>query len=215
MRYLKTAGGILLYFLLALLALLPVMAIRVHLENTHYVIAVLVWGVCTGLLFIPSLAMIIKKAWFFAGRGEQVPVERLRDILLEVNDLDAPVHLRTHGKKLVASWRHQDQSWCELLEKKGMKKMYELWIGFDSSTKTVTMSDKYRSVNWELSPIKVTTGWVAMSKPYLGIDTGLAWGVENYVDADPADYSFSPNEIKSPMLNTVLKNGWNVRFSLF
>lgn len=86
---------------------------------------------------------------------------------------------------------------------------------FEDKTKTVVMTDKYRSVDWTLSPIKLKTGWFALSKPYFRVSTGSEWGVENYVDSDPDDYSFSPNEIKSPFMNTILKNGWNVRFSLF
>ena len=96
-----------------------------------------------------------------------------------------------------------------------MKKLYELWLSFDNNTKTVSMTDKYRSVDWTLSPIKLKTGWFALRKPYFRVETGEAWGVENYVDSDPDTYSFSPNEIKSPVLNTIVKSGWNVRFSLF
>ena len=89
--------------------------------------------------------------------------------------------------------------------------MYELWIEFDISTKTATMSDMYRSVNWDLSPIKVKTGWLVINKPYFNVEIGDEWGTENYVDASPEDYSFSPKEMKSPVLNTFLKNGWNVQ----
>jgi len=214
-RYIKTALGIILYLLFFCLALVPVMAVRVHLESAHYAIAVTLWAFGTALFFVPALAIIIKKIWFFKGRGEPITQAALEHILLEINDYDAPVQVKKHRQKIILTWRHQNQFWCEMLEKKGMKKIYELWLGFDNSTKTVTMSDKYRSVNWSLSPIKIKTGWFALSKPYFRVATGLAWGVENYVDSSPEDYTFSPNEIKSPILNTVLKNGWNVRFSLF
>ncbi len=196
MRYIKTLAGVIVYILLSCLALLPVLAIRIDIESTHYAIAVSIWAIVISLLFFPALGIIIKKAWFFKGKGEQFALERLMEILLEINDFNAPISVTKHGKKIVATWRHQSQDWCELLEKTQMKKLYELWLSFDNSTKTVSMTDKYRSADWSLSPIKVKTGWFAMSKPYFRVDTGIVWGVENYVDSNPDDYNFSPNEIK-------------------
>lgn len=214
-RYIKTFSGFIFYLLLSFLALLPVLVIRTNIESIHYTIAVTIWGIVVCLFFLPALAIIIKKVWFFEGKNEPVALDKLKKILLEINDFDAPVSVRNQKKNIIFTWRHQEQSWCELLEKAKLKKLYELWINFDNSTKTVTMSDKYRSVDWSLSPIKLETGWFSYSKPYFRIVTGNAWGVENYADSDPNDYSFSPNEIKSPVLNTIIKNGWNVRFSLF
>ncbi|MCL7488394.1 MAG: hypothetical protein M8357_09510 [Desulfobulbaceae bacterium] len=214
-RYIKTLAGVILYLLFCCLALVPVLAVRIHLENAHYAVAVTLWAFGAALFLVPALAIIIKKIWFFRGRGEPVTQAALEQILLGINDHDAPVHVKRQRKKIILTWRYQDRAWCELLEKKEMKKIYELRLGFDNNTKTVTMSDKYRSVDWSLSPIKVKTGWLVFSRPYFRVETGIAWGVENYVDSTPEDYTFSPNEIKSPILNTILKNGWNVRFSLF
>ncbi len=214
MRYIKTFFGILLYLLFSCLALLPVLAIRINIDSAHYAIAVTVWAVVMSLFFLPALAIIIKKVWFFEARGEAIDLERLENILFDINEFNAPVSVQKQRRKIIVTWRHQDQAWCELLEKNKTKKLYELWISFDNSTRTATMTDKYRTVDWSLSPIKLKTGWLALSKPYFRVETGLAWGVENYVDAKPEDYNFSPDEIKSPVLNTIVKNGWNVRFSL-
>jgi hypothetical protein len=215
MRYFKTFFGVILYLLLSCLALFPVLAIRTNIESAHYAIAVTIWAIGIGIFFFPALAIIIKKVWFFKGRGEAITLERLKKILFDINDFNAPVSVDKHSKKIIVTWRHQDQAWCELLENARPKKLYELWISFDNSTRTVTLTDKYRSIDWTLSPIKLKTGWLALSKPYFRVETGIAWGVENYVDSNPDDYSFSPGEIKSPILNTIVKNGWNVRFSLF
>lgn len=215
MRHIKTFTGVLLYLLLAFLALVPVLAIRIHIDSAHYALAVTVWAFGAALFFFPALAIIIKKTWFFSGTGEPISLEQMERLLLEMNAFNAPVSVQSHGKKIIITWRHQDQAWCERLEQTRMKKMYELWLSFDNSTRTAIMTDKYRSVDWTLSPIKLKTGWLALSRPYFRVETGPAWGVENYVDSETDDYSFSPNEIKSPVLNTILKNGWNVRFSLF
>lgn len=215
MRSIKTLLGVIIYILFFSLALIPILIIRPHIENIHYTIAATTWAVGTALFFIPALAIIIRKVWVFQGKREPVPLGHIEEVLLETNTFDAPVSVKRSGRKLVATWRHQDQDWCELLEKTKMKRLYELWMDFDNHTKTVVMTDKYRSADWKLSPIKVKTGWFAYSKPYFNVATGKEWGVENYTDSSPDDYSFSPKEIKSPFLNTILKNGWNVRFSLF
>jgi len=215
MRYIKTLAGILFYLFLCIVALLPILAIRTNIDSAYYGIAVTIWAGVSAFFFFPALAVIIKKAWFFRGKGETIAIDRLKEILLEINDFNAPVSVREHHSKLVFTWRYQDQDWCEMLETTQMKKMYELWIGFDSSTRTAHMTDRYRSVDWSLSPVKIKTGWFSFSRPYFAVSTGIVWGVENYVDSNPEDYSFSPNEIKSPVLNTIIKNGWNVRFNLF
>ena len=214
-RYIKTFSGVILYTLLTFIALLPILVIRVNIESIHYTVAVSIWAISACLFFLPALAIIIKKVWFFKGTREPVALDKLKKVLLEMNAFNAPVSVQNLKKNIMITWRHQDQVWCELLEEAKLKKMYELWLHFDNSTKTVTMSDKYRSIDWTLSPIKLETGWFAYSKPYFNVATGKAWGIENYKDSDPGDYNFSPNEIKSPVLNTIIKNGWNVRFSLF
>lgn len=214
-RSMKMFFGVILYLIFFSLALIPILVIRPHIESVHYAIAATIWALGTALFFFPALAIIIKKAWSFTGEGEPAPLEQLHKRLLQTNEFNSPVSVSKVKNKLVATWKHQDQSWCELLEKTKMKKLYELWMVFDNNTKTVVMTDKYRSADWRLSPIKVETGWLALSKPYFKVKTGPEWGIDNYTDSNPDDYGFAPNEIKSPFLNTILKNGWNVRFSLF
>jgi hypothetical protein len=214
-RYLQTGSGFILLFFIYFLALVPILVIRTKLENTSFVIAVVIWGLLAGLFFVPAAAMIIRKVWFFNGKGEPIVLDLLQSLLLEVNDLEAPLQVKKQRKRFIITWRLEDQRWCERIEKTGRKRLYELWLSFDNNTKTVTMSDKYRSVNWDLSPVAVKTGWLVLSKPFFQIKTGSEWGVENYEDTMIEDYSFSPEEIKSPILNTILRNGWNVRFSLF
>lgn len=214
-RYLFTFLGIAVLLGIYGITLLPILAVRVNLETRNYAIALIIWGVLAGIFFFPALAVIVKKVWFFRGRGEPVVLDLLRSLLMKVNDVDAPVTVGKRGKKLVCTWRCTEPRWAERLEKKGIKRLYELWLRFDNSTKTVTLTDRYRSVSWVLSPVSVKTGWLSYSKPLFSVRTGDEWGVENYEDTGPDQYAFSPHEIKGPMMNTILKNGWNVRFSLF
>lgn len=214
-RYFYTLLGVVALLGIYGLALLPILAVKANLETRNYGIALIVWGMLAGIFFFPALAGIIRKVWFFRGRGEPVVLDLLHSLLMKVNDIDAPVTVSKRGKKLVCTWRYTEPHWSERLEKTGRKRLYELWLRFDNSTKTVLLTDRYRSVNWVLSPVSIKTGWLSYSKPLLSVRTGDEWGVENYEDTNPEEYTFSPNEMKSPIMNTILKNGWNVRFSLF
>lgn len=214
-RYLKTGMSFAALFGIYFIALVPLLIVRTNLENKQFVIALFAWGILAGLFFIPAAGIIIRKVWFFKGNGEPVVIDLLVSKLMEINAFDTPVEVRKQRKKMVVTWRINDQNWCERIEKVGMKRLYELWLRLDNNTKTVTMSDKYRSVNWDLSPISVKTGWLVLSKTYFRVTLGDEWGVENYEDTAPEDYNFTPEEIKSPVMNTLLKNGWNVRFNLF
>ena len=213
-RYLHTFLG--LFFLLVLygFTLLPVLAVRPSLETNSYVLALFVWTLLALILFLPALAVILKKAWFFRGQGEPVVLDLLQDLLLRVNEHDTPVSVRRQGRKIVVGWRFKEPHWGERMEKSDLTRLYELWLCFDNNTKTVTMTDRSRSVNWDLSPITVRTGWLTPARPYFKVVLGPEWGVENYEDTEPGDYTYDRGEIKAPILNTILKCGWNVRFSL-
>ncbi|GBE12087.1 MAG TPA: hypothetical protein ENG91_05495 [Desulfobacteraceae bacterium] len=214
-RYIYTIFGVVLLFIVYALTLLPILAVRSTLADRELIFALILWGIGAGVFFMPAMATIIKKTWFFPGRGEPVVQELLLSMIMGVNGLNAPVQAKKHRKKLVITWRYKDQAWCERMEKSGMKKLYELWLSFDNNTKTVTLTDKFRSVDWSLGPGRVKTGWLASSRPIFKVAMGNEWGVENYEDTEPDDYAFGPEEIKGPIMNTILKNGWNVRFSLF
>jgi hypothetical protein len=214
-RSILTGLAILLLLLLYLLSLLPVLAVRLDLESRHFAFALLVWGVLAGSFLVPALALILKKIWFFQGQGEPVVLDLLQGMLLGINDMDCPVAARKKGRKIIITWRAHDPQWCERFAEKGMKRLYELWLTFDNHTKTVRATDRHRSVNWDLCPISIKTGWFSYSRPLFGINLGAEWGVENYRDTPAEEYSCSPAEIKSPVVNTILKNGWNVRFTLF
>ena len=64
-------------------------------------------------------------------------------------------------------------------------------------------------------PIKVKSGFIATPRFYCGVQTGQEWGLKNFKNATDDQYQFKPQELKSPIFNTIIANGWNVRFDLF
>ena len=111
MRYIKTFSGVIFYILFTFIALLPVLVIRTNIESVHYTVAVIIWAISAGIFFLPALAIIIKKVWFFKGTGEPVALDKLKKKLLEINAFDAPVSVQNQKKSIIFSWRHQEQLW--------------------------------------------------------------------------------------------------------
>ncbi len=213
-RYIQTALYLILLALLYGLGLLPVLLVRASLQTGQYLLALLSWLVLVAVSLPFLLGMIIRRVWFFAGSGEPVLMDLLEEKILAINDMDAPVRVKKKRHGLVVSWRHDDPAWCERMDRAGMKKTFELHLAFDNATKTVTLSDRARKVDFELCPVKVKTGLLSLPRPCFRVAVGPDWDVGAYRDRRDADYRFQPWEIKSPVMGTILNNGWNVRFSL-
>ncbi len=213
-RYLQTAFFLVLLVLLYGLGLLPVLLVRASLQTGQYLLALLSWLALVAVSLPFLLGMIIRRVWFFPGTGEPVLLELLQEKILAINDMDAPVQVKKKRHGLVVCWRHDDPAWCEKMDRAGMKKTFELHLEFDNATKTVTLSDRGRKVDFDLCPVKVKTGLLALPRPCFRVALGPDWNVEAYRDRRDADYLFQPWEIKSPVMGTILNNGWNVRFSL-
>ncbi len=197
------------------LSLLPLLLVRPHLQFQIFLSAFLIWL----LLFVVSLPfilrVIIRKAWFFRGTGEPVTREQLESTLMEINDFNAPVFVRKKRGKLLFSWRCSDPQWGERMALQGIKKNYELRLILDQTTKTVSMLDRVRSVDFTLCPVKIKFGLFANTKFFCGVKTGTEWSVQNFKNSSADSYQFKPQEIKSPVFNTIRANGWNIRFDLF
>lgn len=214
-RYVKTFGLFLFLLLCYGLSLLPLMLVRPHLQSQPFLGAFFIWL----LLFVLSLPFllrtIIRRAWFFKGKGEPVIMDLLESMLMGVNDFRAPVIARKKRGRLMLSWRCNEPQWCEWMALEGVRKNYELRLRFDRNTRTVSMIDRVRSVDFELCPIKVKSGFIAKPRFYCGVQTGPEWGLKNFKNTTADQYRFKPQELKSPIFNTIIANGWNVRFDLF
>ena len=118
-RYLQTGLGFLLLFFIYYLTLLPILVIRTKLEPPHFIIALVVWGILASIFLLPAAAMIIKKTWFFKGKGQPVVMQLLLTRLKDINEESSPVMTRKHRKKVIVTWRLNEQNWCERFEKAG------------------------------------------------------------------------------------------------
>ncbi len=214
-RYLFTLGSLFLLVTCYLLTLLPLQVVRSDLSTATYVKALLVWGALVALSFLPAVSMIIKKIWLFHGRGTPIPETELRSALLTLNAMKIPVRIVEKRTRLVAGWRYDDPTWCEYMAFADISKVYEMRLSFSRENHTVTVSDRFRKVNFDLCPVRVKTGLLALPRPFFSLEKRKYPGIGQYEDMSPTDFHFTPTEIKSPLVNTILAHGWNVRFSLF
>ncbi len=214
-RYLLTFMGFFILATIYLFTLVPLLMVRSGLSNQTYLEALAVWGLLVLLSLGPALSLLLKKIWFFQGSGTSVSLKKLRSTLMTVNEMHSPVRVLEKGKRLIVEWRYDDSDWCELMAEKNICRLYELRLGFDENTKTVSLSDRSRKVDFDLCPIRVKTGFLAMPRQFFGIRTAEGYGIEKYRERRPADFRFKPGEIKSPLVGTILSLGWNVQFTLF
>jgi hypothetical protein len=166
--------------------------------------------------FFPYLDWASKRVFRFQGEGEPVSETTLRAHIRAINQFDLPVMVSERGHKLVATWKYVDARWWELLAKAGLTKAYELHIKFDRTRHFVTLVDVTRSLSWRVGPTQVQVGWIGFRGLAFGYEIGRQWGIkESFELGKVYDYRFTPQEIKMPIMNSILRDGWDVRFGIW
>ncbi len=213
-RYLATLGGFLLLTAIYLATLLPLLLVRADVTSATFLRSMTVWGLLALFSLGPALSFLIKRIWFFRGKGQAVALHELRQHLLAINEIHCPVRVKEKGKRLIVEWRYDDPEWCEYMAAANVTRLYEVLLGLDESTNTVTFSDRGRKIDLSLCPIRIKTGFLSRPRLFFGIKIGKDRGVNQYSMVRPTDFRFKAQEIKTPIVNTILGHGWNVRFSL-
>ena len=212
-RLLRTLFWLLLWLLVVLIGPGGLLLFVDRLDPGLAAMLACLWLALACLSLPVVLQVLLRRVWFFVGSGVAVEEGELRGRLLAVNNLDAPVRVVERRRKLVVGWRHDEVQWCELLSRRGLSSLYELHLRFEPRTRTVTLMDRRRPVQFLFCPEGVRTGRPRVVLPLLR--PGRFGTVDQYAATEPFQYDFLPREIKAPVLGTILQSGWNVRFSLF
>ncbi|MBD3360262.1 hypothetical protein GF366_00500 [Candidatus Peregrinibacteria bacterium] len=169
------------------------------------------------LSFLPYLNLIMKSIFRFKGKKEKaIPLSKLKQKIKKINNLDLPVMIFEEKNRLIVTWKYVEAKWWILFAKKGLKSVYELHIKFKEKSKKATLIDVIKSVEWETGPENVKLHGGFFRGIISQIKIGKAWGIkENFKPGKIYDYKFVPAEIKTPILNEILKSGWDVRFALW
>lgn len=211
-------------FLLATLALLVYMAawlgpafwvIRHFGEENLDTIVIVLFFVAAGFM-IPFMDWCAKHIFYFKGTGATVSEDDLRKEILSINYHDLPVVVKEKGKKLIVTWKYLDAKWWEIMSKQGVQEAFSVTLRFDGRHRRVTMLDTATSVTWGAGVQDAHVGFSLFRGIYLKYEIGKAWGIrENFTVGKIYNYRFDSREIHNPIMNTILRSGWDVRFGLF
>ena len=213
-RLLRTLFWLLLWLMAVLLGPGGLLLFADRLDAGLAALLACLWLTLACLSLPVVLQVLLRRVWFFPGTGVAVDEDELRGRLLAVNNLDAPVRVVERRRKLVVGWRHDEVQWCELLSRRDLRSLYELHLHIDPRTRTVTLMDRRRPVQFLFCPEGVRTGRPRVVLPLLRLRPSRLGSVEQYAATESFQYDFLPREIKGPVLGTILQSGWNVRFSL-
>jgi hypothetical protein len=215
-RFLAVFGLMLLYMAVLAGILLLVILLVGEENDTLILISVLVMMVLAIVIMVPYLDQMAKRVFRFRGEGEPVSETELRTQIQAINEFDAPVMIEERKGRLVATWKYVDARWWELLAKAGLTKVYELHIKFDDVQHLVTLIDINKSVSWRAGPTEVRLRGGFFRGIMLAYEIGKQWGIkENFELGKVYDYKFVPQEIKMPIMNSILRSGWDVRFGIW
>ena len=210
------AFGLVLLYMIAWVPPIYVWIIVWGDNDSAIVIGVLTATVVMVIGFIPYLDLVAKKVFHFIGEGKPVTEKKLRAIIKNINRFDVPAWVQERGRKLVVTWKYVDAKWWEILARAGLEQIYELHIKFNERKKEATLIDVKKSVSWRAGPSQVRVRGGFFRGIYFGFEIGKRWGIkENFELGNIYDYKFSPQEIKNPVMNSILRNGWVVRFGMW
>ncbi|PIE56815.1 MAG: hypothetical protein CSA34_02305 [Desulfobulbus propionicus] len=213
-KYLLTALAVALVILLLAFAALPLLFARSCMQGTTFMTMALLWVSLGVAVLTPILVLIVRTVWFFPGSGQPLAKETLMAMLMEVNALDAPVRAVRKRKKLLIGWRFDEPRWSELMHAAGVNQVYELWLDFDEPRRTVTMKDMVRRFRFTPATQKSRQGRISRGRPIFKVTGNLEQGMQFFKETGRFQYTFAPQELKSPVMAMILNNGWNVRFTL-
>lgn len=212
-KFILSALGILLYMGLYALLFLPILL----LDGDAFVIATIAWGVGAFVLYFPWFLWMTKKIWFFPGEGHPLTLDEVRKEVLVINHHDLPITVEEKSPThLVITWKYVDAKWWEIFRKAGMAGAYRLHVKLDPVRHEASLIDVTTSMNWDAGPSGFHAKWTFVRGIIMQVSLGKAWGIrENFTLGKIYDFKFVPEEIKNPVMNTLLRCGWNVRFALF
>lgn len=211
-------------FVLAVLALFvymglwvfPLLAAVQYFGEAHLDAIVLIAILVIGMLLLPYMDWCAKHIFYFKGTGAAVSEDDLRKEILSINYHDLPVIVKEKGKKLIVTWKYLDAKWWEIMSKQGVREAFSVTLRFDGKHRRVTMLDTATSVTWGAGVQDVHVGFSLFRGVYLNYEIGKAWGIrENFTVGKIYDYTFDSRELHNPLMNTILRMGWDVRFGLF
>lgn len=142
----------------------------------------------------------------------KAPAADLRTALLSLNRDTAPWHVRDgapEGVDLVAEWKIVDARWYEIFAKASLSKVFKILMKLDEAKGEVRAVDQEWTVEWRAGVPSLLLSAEAFRGQKAEISFGTAIGFrEDFSPGVIYEYRFATGEIKGPLQDTALKQGW-------
>lgn len=144
------------------------------------------------------------------------PREVLAGQLLALNRPGSPWGVRDgrgEGVDLIAEWKIVDAAWYQVFAKAGLEKVFQILMRFDDEAGEVRAVDREWSVQWEAGVPRLSLATEAFrgQKKEVSFGTAVAFREEDLRLGVVYDYRFKTSEIKDPLREVALANGWGWR----
>lgn len=139
--------------------------------------------------------------------------------LESVNELDVPflIERGTGTNELFATWRYADAKWIDLHRARGMKRSLRIRMVLDEAAHTVRATDYATRYDWSAGRGGAAVEWrTGFGIVFFQFEhrrlLGLQLDEQGRFKPDPSyAYTFSVQEMKSPLIEAVTRAGWNWR----
>lgn len=144
-----------------------------------------------------------------------VSKDKLKEELLELNNLNLPYKIKEEKDFLTATWNIIDKQWIEILAAKRIKKTHKIKMKLLSNN-IVLAQDLNGTFSYEVSPgqvTKINANWsffrgISLFQYEKGMMGGIIFQDGKLKIGKAYDYQFNLAEMKNPIIEIVKKNGW-------
>ena len=144
-----------------------------------------------------------------------VTAAEIKQNILAMNRESAPFQIREgsdEGVDIVAEWKIVDAKWYGIFEKAGIKEVFKILMVIDDEKKEVRSVDKSYSVKWNagVATLKASAEFFRGQKMEMSGGTAYAF-TEEFKPGQVYKYRFNTGEMKKPLTQTILANGWSLK----
>ncbi len=143
------------------------------------------------------------------------PRQQVEAAILAVNRDTAPFRISPSdepGVDLVAEWKIVDARWYEIFAKAGLEKSFKIKMRLDEGAHEVRAMDEEYTVEWRAGVPSLTLNMSGFKGQKTEVSFGTAYAfTEEFKPGQVYNYRFNSGELKKPLQEAVLANGWTWR----
>ncbi len=174
------------------------------------------------MVLLAALVFFKGAAWASRARpaadhpARPLALTALRDRLLTVNAIDAPMHVTAapDGRRLRIDWRYADAKWMDQARAHGMRRTHRLDLDLEEASHTARVTEYWGSMDWSAGRGGGQIKWhAARGIRFFEYAHEHVFGLQFGPDGRPSGalshaYTFNLQELKQPFIRTVTDAGW-------